>query len=411
MVYERFSDRARKVMQLANSESQKFNLEFIDAPHILLAICREAMMGGGGMAAKIIQSISCTTHTLVRVCEEVTAMISPGPDRVSMGKLPQTPNAKKVIEYAIEEASNYRQNYIGSEHLLMGLLRGPQRVTTAILAKYGITLDKVKKWYADHLAQISARTPIKEDRVDFSKWTDRSHKVLQLATQEAQRFSHTQVSTPHVLLGLVKEGSGVAANVLKDLGLDLAKIRTEVEKLLVHGLGAVTIGKLPHTETVERAFVFAAEEATALKHTYVGTEHILLGLLRCPECIAEQVLRNLGVTPEKVREETLGLLGQSLSQKAQQEAAKAEDEDPIASELSDKIDEAINTFYEYEFKKELKKEREAILAKAVHFGAHNLASWIRDRIEGREMAQHSWTVTCTIGIPITEEDSRGKESK
>ena len=143
----------------------------------------------------------------------------------------------------------------------------------------------------------------------FERFTDRARKVMALANQEAQRFNHEYIGTEHVLLGLVKEGSGVGATVLKNLEVDIKKLRLEVEKLVKSGPDMVTMGKLPQTPRAKKVIEYAIEEARALNHNYVGTEHILLGLLRESEGIAAQVLMNLGLKLEDVRQEVLNLLG------------------------------------------------------------------------------------------------------
>jgi ATP-dependent Clp protease ATP-binding subunit ClpC len=146
----------------------------------------------------------------------------------------------------------------------------------------------------------------------YERFTDRARKVMQLANQEAQRFNHEYIGTEHILLGLIKEGSGVAANVLKNLDVDLRKIRLEVEKLVQSGPDMVTMGKLPQTPRAKKVIEYSMEEARNLGHNYVGTEHILLGLLREQEGVAAQVLMNLGLKLEEVREEVLNLLGHGV---------------------------------------------------------------------------------------------------
>src|SRR5579872_1807771 len=147
----------------------------------------------------------------------------------------------------------------------------------------------------------------------YERFTDRARKVMQLANQEAQRFNHEYIGTEHILLGLVKEGSGVAANVLKNLDVDLRKIRLEVEKIVQSGPDMVTMGKLPQTPRAKKVIEYAMEEARNLNHNYVGTEHLLLGLLREQEGVAAQVLMNLGLKLEDVREEVLNLLGHNMA--------------------------------------------------------------------------------------------------
>src|SRR4051794_4822688 len=139
----------------------------------------------------------------------------------------------------------------------------------------------------------------------YERFTDRARKVMQLANQEAQRLNHEYIGTEHILLGLVKEGSGVAANVLKNLDVDLRKIRLEVEKLVQSSPEVGTPGKLPQTPRAKKVIEYSIEEARNLNHNYVGTEHLLLGLLREQEGVAAQVLMNLGLRLEDVREEVL----------------------------------------------------------------------------------------------------------
>ncbi len=146
----------------------------------------------------------------------------------------------------------------------------------------------------------------------YQRFTDRARKVMALANQEAQRLNHEYLGTEHILLGLVKEGSGVGATVLRNLGMDIKRLRGEVEKLVKSGPEMVTIGKLPMTPRAKRAIECAMEEAVALNHNYVGTEHLLLGLLREREGVACQMLMNLGFTLEGVRGEVLTLLGAGL---------------------------------------------------------------------------------------------------
>jgi ATP-dependent Clp protease ATP-binding subunit ClpC len=142
----------------------------------------------------------------------------------------------------------------------------------------------------------------------FERFTDRSRKVMLLASREANRLNHPYLGTVHVLLGLIKEGSGVAANVLKSLDVDLDRARLEVEQLTEAGADEVRVPLAP-TRRVKNVIEFSMEEAQRLGHNYVGTEHILLGLLREQEGLAVQVLTNLGLKPQDVRKEVLGLLG------------------------------------------------------------------------------------------------------
>lgn len=148
----------------------------------------------------------------------------------------------------------------------------------------------------------------------YERFTDRARKVMQLANQEAIRFNHEYIGTEHILLGLIKEGSGVAANVLKNLDIDLHKARLEVEKIVQPGPDMVTIGKLPQSPHAKKVIEYAIEEARTLKHNYVGTEHVLLGLLRVQGGVAFDVLKACGLNVEAVRQEVLDLLGHKCAE-------------------------------------------------------------------------------------------------
>jgi len=145
----------------------------------------------------------------------------------------------------------------------------------------------------------------------FDKFTDRARKIIALAQKEAERFRHDYIGTEHLLLGLVKEGSGVAVTALNNLSVDVEKVRREVEKLVVTSDKSAPNGPLPFTPQAKRVLELAAEEARALGHPYIGTEHILLGLLSEQDSVAAQVLINLDLKLDDVRNEILDLLGAS----------------------------------------------------------------------------------------------------
>ena len=145
----------------------------------------------------------------------------------------------------------------------------------------------------------------------FNKFTERARKVILLAKEEAKRFNHDYIGTEHILLGLIREGEGVAAAVLQKLGLSPEKIRLEVEKLVQSGPSTMVSGDIPFTPKAKKVIELAMEEARSLGHNYIGTEHLLLGLIREGEGVASQVLMNLGLDLNRVRNEVITLLGSS----------------------------------------------------------------------------------------------------
>jgi ATP-dependent Clp protease ATP-binding subunit ClpC len=156
----------------------------------------------------------------------------------------------------------------------------------------------------------------------FDKFTDRARKVLTLAQDEAQRFNHNYIGTEHLLLGLVREGEGVAARVLENMNVELAKVRTAVEFIIGRGDRPV-VGEVGLTPRAKRVIELAIDEARRLGHNYIGTEHLLLGLVREGEGIAAGVLESLGVNLDKVRHEVIRVLSQSSSAGPAQETKRA----------------------------------------------------------------------------------------
>src|SRR3712207_3269706 len=154
----------------------------------------------------------------------------------------------------------------------------------------------------------------------FDKFTERARKVLTLAQEEAQRFNHNYIGTEHLLLGLVREGDGVAAKVLANLGVELNKVRSAVEFIIGRG-DRMVLGEIGLTPRAKKVIELAVDEARRLNHHYIGTEHLLLGLVREGEGIAAGVLESLGVNLERVRAETTRILSTNLPQGQQGAAA------------------------------------------------------------------------------------------
>lgn len=145
----------------------------------------------------------------------------------------------------------------------------------------------------------------------FGRFTERAQKVLALSQEEALRLGHNNIGTEHILLGLIKEGEGIAAKALKSLDIDSEKIQQEVEQLI--GKGESTNQTIHYTPRAKKVIELSMDEARKLNHSYVGTEHILLGLIREGEGVAARVFNNLGVSLNKARQQVLQLLGSNDS--------------------------------------------------------------------------------------------------
>jgi len=190
----------------------------------------------------------------------------------------------------------------------------------------------------------------------FGRFTERAQKVLALSQEEAVRLGHSNIGTEHILLGLVKEGKGIAAKALTSLGLQTEKIQEEVEKLI--GIGKQPMQSIHYTPRAKKVVELSQDEARKLGHSYVGTEHILLGLIREGEGVAARVLNNLGVSLNKARQQVLQLLGSNEAQagrqgRGQQSNANTPTLDSLARDLTEsakegKIDPVIGRSEEIE---------------------------------------------------------------
>ncbi|MCC6674739.1 MAG: ATP-dependent Clp protease ATP-binding subunit [Thermomicrobiales bacterium] len=169
---------------------------------------------------------------------------------------------------------------------------------------------------------------------NFDKFTERARKVLSLAQEEAQRFNHPYIGTEHLLLGLVREGEGVAARVLTNMGVQLPKVRSAVEFIIGRGEGAV-IGEIGLTPRAKKVIELAVDEARRLDHSYIGTEHLLLGLVREGEGIAAGVLESLGVNLEKVRQQVMQVVNQSSSASQTKSQTKTPYMDALGFDLTE----------------------------------------------------------------------------
>ncbi len=317
--FDKFTPRARKVITLAQEEATRFNHNYIGTEHLLLGLVRE----GEGIAARVLAELGVEVN---RVRSAVEFIIGRG-DRLIVGEIGLTPRAQKVIELAIDEARRLGQEDIGTEHLLLGMVREGEGIAAGVLESLGVNLEKVRVETIRVLSQLGPIAATAEETTGptpaevrnppgsapvsrFDKFTERSRKVLTLAQQEATRFNHNYIGTEHLLLGLVREGEGVAAKILANLGVELNRVRDAVELRIGRGdrMGVDEIGLTPRAKKVME---LAVDEARRLGHHYIGTEHLLLGLVREGEGIAAQVLESLGVNLEKVRTQTVQVLSQS----------------------------------------------------------------------------------------------------
>jgi len=319
--FDRFTERARRVLSLSQEEAQSFQHNYIGTEHLLLGLVRE----GGGVAARVLDNLGVELDQVRTVVEQI---IGRG-DHIVLGEIGLTPRAKKVIELAVDEARRLNHHYIGTEHLLLGLVREGEGIAAGVLASLGVNLEKVRtqtiqvlsmsaashvSWQADtdNIVLTDQEVSGSQDEDDFTPapameesdlpgvFTVRARRVLDAAQEEAHKLQQNFVGTEHLLLGLVSEEKGLAAQILQDLQVDRETIRMTVKFVIEHsGSRAIpdVIGFTPRSRKVIR---HAVDEAFKLDKTFVGTEHLLLAMLLEGEGIAAGVLISLGVTFEKV---------------------------------------------------------------------------------------------------------------
>ena len=167
----------------------------------------------------------------------------------------------------------------------------------------------------------------------FERFTEKAIKVIMLAQEEARRLGHNFVGTEQILLGLIGEGTGIAAKTLKSLGVTLRDARVEVEKIIGRGSGFVAV-EIPFTPRAKRVLELSWDEARQLGHNYIGTEHLLLGLIREGEGVAVRVLENVGVELSRVRSTVIRMLGETTSSSTSQARSKTPTLDEFGTNLT-----------------------------------------------------------------------------
>jgi ATP-dependent Clp protease ATP-binding subunit ClpA len=221
-----------------------------------------------------------------------------------------------VLALAQDEAIRFNHNYIGTEHLLLGLIREGEGVASRALDSLGVELSKARTSVEFIIGRGDSTTSPSEITL-----SPRTKKIIELAIDEARKLGHSHVGTEHLLLGLVREGEGIAARVLNSLGVTLEKVRHQVIATLGQAAGstvragggaASTVSGTARTQTAsalerfddaaKRVLTLAMNEAIGLGHTWIGTDHLLLGLISVNGTLAQRALNELGVALDKARD-------------------------------------------------------------------------------------------------------------
>ncbi|HVM36270.1 MAG TPA: Clp protease N-terminal domain-containing protein [Actinomycetota bacterium] len=302
-MFERFTDRARRVVVLAQEEARGLAHDYIGTEHILLGLIHEE----DGVAAKVLKTLGVS---LDEVRRQVEAVVPRGSSPFK-GHLPFTPRSKKILELSLREATALGHNYIGTEHILLALAREGGGVAAQILVQLGADGERLRAEVVALLGEGGARAAGGSEGF-FARFTDRARRVIVLAQEEARLLNHGYIGTEHMLLGLIHEGDGVAARALGSLGVSLERAREQVASISPRGDDEPG-DHIPFTAEAKQTLEVALREAFQLGHNYIGTEHILLGLLRQTDEPGTRVLLNAGVAPHEVRAQVLGLMSGSVA--------------------------------------------------------------------------------------------------
>ena len=278
--FDRFSEKAIKVIMLAQEESRRLGHNFVGTETILLGLIGE----GTGAAAQTLKSLG--VH-LSEARTEVEKIIGRGSGFVA-AEIPFTSRTKRLLELAVKEADQLEDKEITTKHLLLGLIREGEGVAVRVLERMGVDLS-----------QIRSEVITEPQEGLFVRFSEKAIKVIMLAQEESRRLGHNFVGTETILLGLIGEETGVAAQTLKSLGVNIKDARTEVEKIIGRGSGFVA-AEIPFTPRAKMVLRLAVREAYHLGDKGIATEHLLLGLIRQGGGVAVRVLERMGVDIEKL---------------------------------------------------------------------------------------------------------------
>jgi ATP-dependent Clp protease ATP-binding subunit ClpA len=294
--FDRFNDRAKRVLALAQDEAIRFNHNYMGTEHLLMGLVRE----GEGVGGRVLDSLGVS---ISKARTAVETLVGRGPSTTVPSEIMLAPETKQIISSAIAEARKLGHSHVGTEHLLLGIVIRSDSTAAKVLASLGVELEKVRH---ETIAALGRKA---SNEGPFDRFDHRAKRVLALSQDEAIRLNHNYIGPEHLLLGLAREGEGIAARALEALGATLFNLRTTVEKLLGRGDAPIPPREITLSPHTKRVIEYAIEEASKLCHGNVGTEHLLLGLVRHSGHQSGGVLAAAGVSLESLRDKVISLLG------------------------------------------------------------------------------------------------------
>jgi ATP-dependent Clp protease ATP-binding subunit ClpA len=300
-MFDRFTDRARRVLGSSRHECQRFRHDSIGPEHILLGLVDER----SGPASDVLSNLGIDRS---RIRQETERKLSMGSTAATMGPVLFTPGAKRVLELAVEEARDFGHNYIGTEHLLLGLIREKKGIAADVLRDLNVRLEDVRAKVREHLA-AQERHGAQPEPQGHDPLSGRARRAMNLAWQEAQRLRHERIGPEHILLGLLEEEIRIGPELSRVL---LLHLRAEMEKAITPGTVPVAKGTPLFTPEGKSVLERALQEAHDLGHARVATPHLFLGLFG-EEGVPARILSDAGIQREDVLSEAGRLHGEETS--------------------------------------------------------------------------------------------------
>jgi ATP-dependent Clp protease ATP-binding subunit ClpA len=306
---ERFTRRAKEVLQFAQASAERFHHGYIGTEHLLLGLVHVE----SGVAGRALRELSISELKIEALVSEITKAET----SLSLVTAELSSGAKRVLELAVDEARRMGHHYIGTEHLLLGLVRLPEGKAIDVLREMGVSPEEVRRQtrrvLQDSISAVNTPEPLfitKQVEIGSGeeRFTQRARRILSLAQGEAQRLEQGTVSTGHLLLAMILEKGGVAERVLRDLRVEQKRVEELVSRLNYEKPTSATPQGLDLATATKHVLTFAVDEARRMGRDYIGTEHLLLGLVRLPEGVAIDILREMGVSPQEVRRQTRRVL-------------------------------------------------------------------------------------------------------
>lgn len=301
-MFARFTDSAIKVMLLAQEEARRLNWRYVGTEMILLALLSER-----GKAASVLKEQDISLNAARREVERIRGRGS----GFAPTDIPFTTNGKRLLELSWNEATKLGVNHVSPEHLLLAIISLGQGTAIDVLSALDADLQKIRRRLLTKINDVK----IEAESVRFEEIQRREEErkerkthVVEHASEEARRLGHSFVGTEMMLVGLLRASDGIAASALNRMGVTLENARVELERLVGRGKGDFVSAELPFTPRARRALELSWNEARELGHHHIGSDHLLLGLIREGEGGSIRVLRNLGIEPGELRQMVLKLI-------------------------------------------------------------------------------------------------------